>query len=216
MKRCDKIGNQAFKYWEGTLTTQERDEIKAHLQSCPACAARFSLAKRTWDALHRLPQHKTSPDFDIVLHAKLRQAAHQERNYSRMPVLTWNWRLPAYAAAAMLFVAAGIVIQRQSALSPLTASSPVTVESRRVEVQQPAVLSAGTTVAAAPRSRQAPIKNYVMQKIPMQELLRVNRQNPGFRQATLDQNQRDTARVRDRASRMPVTDIQPVNASIHF
>ncbi len=216
MINCDKIAKQAFKYLEGSLTESERNEIMAHLDSCQACMARLSLARQTLAALHRLPPRKISADFDIVLHARMRHAAYQEQNFSRFPLLTWNWRVPAYAAAALVVVATGIFFQRQADLATQTAMERKTITIPARSVQQPATLAAGTMLTASARSNQTPIKNYVMQKIPMQELLRVNRQNPGYRQATLDQNHKDSAQVRERASRMPITDLQPVNASIHF
>jgi anti-sigma factor RsiW len=249
MKSCDRIQRNAYKYLEGVLSQREQEEIKTHLQSCPQCAAALAWAKRTRQMLHTLPKHTPSANFDIVLHAKMRHAEYERRSIWPLTMPGWIWQAPAYGAAALLLIAAGVFIDRQLELSPsLSTPARMAVEE---QIVVPHTAAPGAETAAGKResggesttlgsrlaetrmaatdaqkksalplqqfAAQEPVKRYVMQKIPMQSLLRENRRLVGNRQANLEQLAFDTMLVREPANRgRNVPGVQAVNASVQF
>ncbi|HNW60841.1 MAG TPA: zf-HC2 domain-containing protein [bacterium] len=260
MKRCDKIVQDAYRYYEGALTRQEHAEITTHLANCPACANAFAWTRRTREGLHHLPRHVPSANFDVVLHAKMRHAEYERRTLWPLTMPSWAWQVPAYGAAALLLVAAGVFIDRQlEAPSTLPVSAQMTlsdaapavtapVESARnlpsasqkssapaqhlvagaggrtaekaessAQLDAAATASAGAVQPVQMAAVQPPLKRYVMQKIPMQTLLRENRRTIGSQQTVLEQLAFDTMLVHQQnaGGRNP-RGIRAVNASVQF
>ncbi|HOC24943.1 MAG TPA: zf-HC2 domain-containing protein [bacterium] len=231
MNSCDRITRNAHRYLDGTLSPREKQEMDAHLQNCPRCAESLAWARRSRQMLHALPRHTPSSNFDVVLHARMRQTAYERRSLWPLMMPDWLWQAPAYGAAALLLIGAGILIDRQFELGP---NHPVAAQMAVVEESStparaaadptmapavskaPAAGIAGERLAASmPASPAAEVedlastrrdytqahKRYVMQKFSMQSLIRENRKAVGNRQAALEQLAFDTMQVRETTGR---------------
>ncbi len=146
MKSCDRIKRNANHYLDGTLSPREKQEIEAHLQSCPGCAESFAWARRSRQMLRTLPRHTPSSNFDVVLHARMRHAEYERRSFWPLTMPDWIWQAPAYGAAALLLIGAGIVIDRQFDLGP---SHPVAA--------QMTTMDSGAAPAAASPALEEPM-----------------------------------------------------------
>lgn len=241
MKRCDRIAQDAFRYYEGLLSREEHAAITRHLEQCPACARAYALTRRTRESLHTLPRHTLSAHFDMVLHAQMRHTGYERRSLWPLTVPAWVWQVPAYGAAALLLIGAGVLIDRQleapaalpvtaqiSRADKLTAELPpaaVPQVANRTGQEQPMAApaeSSRTAVAGSSQplqlaSAQAPMKRYVMQKIPMQTLLRQNRRAIGNQQTALEQLAFDTMLVHQQnPGGRTLPGVRAVNASVQF
>ncbi len=245
MNSCDRITGNAHRYLDGTLSPREKQEMDAHLQSCPHCAESFAWARRSRQMLRALPRHTPSSNFDVVLHARMRQTACERRSLWPLTMPGWVWQAPAYGAAALLLIGAGILIDRQFELGP---NHPVAAQMAVMEESALPARGAGDEVAA-PAENNGPAagitgerfaasvpaategedlastrrdytqaqKRYVMQKFSMQSLIRENRKAVGNRQAALEQLAFDTMQVHNTAGRSRnLPGIRPVNASVQF
>lgn len=261
MKSCDRIAQDAFRYYEGSLSQEEHAVITRHLEQCPTCANAYAWARRTREGLHKLPRHSPSANFDMVLHAQMRHAGYEHRSFWPLTMPAWIWQVPAYGAAALLLIGAGVLIDRQleaPATLPATAqitrmdklaaalpaaetvqttsrssrelagSGMIPLASRQTTRTSKGELTAAPSESAitAPSSHskvpqlaatQAPMKRYVMQKIPMQSLLRQNRRAIGNQQTLLEQLAFDTMLVhRQNGGSRTLPGIRAVNASVQF
>lgn len=99
---CDDVRPELLHYQRGQLSTLHQNDIRVHLQGCPACAH-----EATADALlseileRRLPQHAAP------LGLKRRLATQWPRTAPPRPSWWARWRLsvvPALATAAVLMV----------------------------------------------------------------------------------------------------------------
>jgi len=84
---------------EQTLSAEQNSFVTRHLAECPACHARFQDFQVLLQALHKLPQVKTSPDFESRLKERLSEA---------IPTPWWRstiFKVSSYAVAAGLAVA---------------------------------------------------------------------------------------------------------------
>jgi len=94
---CDQCQEQFSEYLEETLPAQERQQVAAHLCSCPDCARGFAVFRRSVGALRDLEQVPPPPD----LLARIQRAVAAETVPRRR--LSWQY-LGATAAAAALVV----------------------------------------------------------------------------------------------------------------
>jgi len=266
MKSCDRIRKAAFQYLENSITPRERAEITTHLQNCAECAAAYAAAKHSLAVLRSLPRHKASGNFDVVLHARIRQAVHERRSYWPVALPGWSWQLPAYGAAAMLLIAAGALLDRKMDLlpsSPVSARiSAITEKAPVVPAPVPQTLQAAASKSAAERPLQPEIREettldsgtaaallaasmrgeglqrqtaalntglvgrqgadrsaatrYVMQRIPMQTLLRQNQRALEMLRANQNQPLFDTMLVRETPARQRVPGVRQASASVQF
>ncbi len=209
MKHCDKIAKEAFNYLEGSLEGKKQREIKEHLSICPNCAERYEQARQIHQALHSLPKLKTSPHFTVVLHARMRQEAYRRQRFFPIPLIDWGWQVPAYVAAVFILVASGIFLDRalqQRQLNNRTTSDVFT-------------LSATPSIPVEQIDRSAPtkLKNYVMQPIPMERLLRINRRYAShLQQQTIERRPIDTMRTGRLQTSQQLSNIRQVSAPVQF
>ena len=263
MKSCDRIRRAAFQYLEHSLPPSEEAEISTHLRQCAGCADAVAAARQTRQLLSTLPRHKASANFDIVLHARMRQAAHERQSFWPLTRTGWSWQIPAYSAAAVILIAAGALIDRKLDLLPshpsmariasieksesvlptsgAAASLPATVadqpearprsggsgEAAVGSNAGPALLTAALNRDAAPRQTAAlypgqrtlqtaermAATRYVMERIPMQSLLRENRRTLPAGQAD---PKFDTMLVRQNQARPTIPGLRQATASVQF
>jgi anti-sigma factor RsiW len=103
---CDDVRLQPLRYERGQLSTLHRNDIRAHLQACPACAHEVTADALLTETLERrLPQHAAP------LGLKRRLAAQWPRPSPHQPSWWARWRLsgvPALATATVLLIAVPI------------------------------------------------------------------------------------------------------------
>ncbi|MBN1560223.1 zf-HC2 domain-containing protein [candidate division KSB1 bacterium] len=123
MKNCDHYTTLFSDYIDGDLDDRARSSLRAHLAACPACAQRLNAMQAVRGSLAQLPHIKTSESFDLLLQARLRREMRQAPRRRPFPLFELNWRVPAYAAAALCLVFFGALLQRRSYSSFIAKSS---------------------------------------------------------------------------------------------
>jgi len=103
---CDDVRPELLHYQRGQLSTLHRNDIRGHLQACPACTQEVAADALLTETLERrLPQHAAP------LGLKRRLAAQWLRPSPLQPSWWARWRLsvvPALATAAVLLIAVPI------------------------------------------------------------------------------------------------------------
>ena len=115
MKNCDHFTKLFSDYLDDDLDEPAKHSLLTHLKDCPACETKLNELKDIKRSLATLPRVKTSASFDMLLHARLRQEMRQKRGWS-FPFFEVNWRVPAFAAAAICFLFLGAFIHHMSTL----------------------------------------------------------------------------------------------------
>ncbi len=157
MNACDKIKQNAFLYHENALAPAQRQEVQSHLDACPECRRQFQQAAALKKAMRTLPKYRTSPDFNTVLRARLRTETKRKPLWD-LSLGSGLWRAPAFAALALLFMAVGVLVQRQWSLAPMPSAGNELVAVQSGPLQT--VEQAPPTLVAQPLKRPA-VKNYV-------------------------------------------------------
>lgn len=95
-------------YLDGTLSLQEMQAAKAHLQACPACQARLERMRALVRMLRETPMVEPPPELSPRILAAIRQDSAQESQRQRR----WGRRLHrgAAAAAAMVLIAGSLTL----------------------------------------------------------------------------------------------------------
>ena len=103
---CDDVRPELLHYQRGQLSTLHRNDIRVHLEACPACAHEVTAEAMLTETLERrLPPHAAP------LGLKRRLAAQWSRPSPHQPSWWVRWRLsvvPALATATMLLIAVPI------------------------------------------------------------------------------------------------------------
>jgi len=158
MNDCDKIRQNAFLYHENALEGAQQAEVQRHLEGCLACRTHFQQTIQLKKALKRLPRYRTSADFNTVLRARLRTEAYR-KPFIDLSALTGLWRVPAFAALALLFISVGVVLQRNWSLAPTlgTGNNLTALRSAEpIQIVQQSPIPVKTNVI-----RRSAVKNYV-------------------------------------------------------
>jgi Putative zinc-finger len=91
-------------YVDGTLSTEERAVVDAHLSACERCRREIADARVAISALQRLPEVPAPSDLGVRAMTELGSAGGDVRRAPPAP--RWQrWAAPAVAAAALLLVA---------------------------------------------------------------------------------------------------------------
>lgn len=99
MAECDKFKRVFSDYLDGEISFEERRLLEEHLRVCTDCSETVRQLKIIQESLRRMPQVKTSPDFEQRLHQQIftPQTSLQFNN-----PLFQNWKLPAMGSAIVL------------------------------------------------------------------------------------------------------------------
>ena len=131
--------------------------------------------------LLNMPKYKTSPNFDVVLNARLKKEMREERSRKLPMRLNFSFRIPAYAGMAITFLFLGIFIGR--AFSPgLPPSSMTNFESAKNTSLQIVTPSEKSEYDDASKTK---MKNFVIEIASPNDL---NSENPDISVASLDRN----------------------------
>jgi hypothetical protein len=190
MNACDKIRQNAFLYQENALEPVLAKEVRNHLAACPDCQKQFQQAASLKKAMKSLPKYRTSPDFNTVLRARLRTEAKRKPlwDFSLGSVL---WRVPAFAVMAVVFIAIGVIMQRNWRLAPIPVENNqlMAVQSGPLQtVEQPP-----PTAIVQPVKRAA-VKNYV-DPAPITDMKKWMRQRGLRNQGSLERLNDDSTRL---------------------
>lgn len=115
MNHCHKFSNWFSEYMDGDLPADKSLLLKTHLVKCESCRLSFEGVTALRKNLKGLSRYKASKSFDAVLQDRLRrEQRHAPRSFFRLPFFEAYWRLPAYAAAAILFIFLGAQLQKSA------------------------------------------------------------------------------------------------------
>ena len=214
MDNCDKFLRNISNYIDGDLQMAEQAFMEEHEVLCPPCRKKVLQISQLTKRLPLLPQAKTKPSFDLVLHSRLRTEINRKRPFTLFPNLGSIWQIPAYAAAAILFIGLGILLDRvfvQQNIASSTAITPIVVnENRASKTIQPD--TAGSTLS------QTRMSHYVgLKQINPKDLLRregIASSSEGMRR--LSSIGKDSIESRIYKSRESGLNVQQANASIGF
>lgn len=107
---CREAGDRLMDFQRGRLRPRVREEVRAHLDTCPACSRLEREEQALTDVLERrLPQHPAPLALKRRLAAQWPAASEPARSWWR------RWRpffAPALAAAIVLLVAVPLVVER--------------------------------------------------------------------------------------------------------
>ncbi len=188
--------------------------MEEHENLCPTCQKKALQIRRLTKRLPLLARAKTTPSFDLMLHARLRKELNQRRPFAWFPNPGRLWQIPAYAAAAILFVGLGIFLDRFFVQQNGASSSfvkPLVVE----EILPNKPPQSNSTQSTQPETRMS---HYVgLKQINPKDLLRregIALSSEGMRR--LSSMQKDTVENNLYRSRGPSLNIKQANASIGF
>jgi hypothetical protein len=115
MNNCHKFSNWFSEYMDGELAADKSLLLKNHLADCESCRVSFEGVTALRQNLKSLSRCKTSKSFEAVLQDRLRrEQRHAPRHTFRSSFFETYWRLPAYAAAALLFIFLGAQLQKHA------------------------------------------------------------------------------------------------------
>jgi len=142
---CDDVRSELLHYQRGQLSTLHRNDIRVHLEACPACAHEVKAEAMLTETLERrLPPHAAP------LGLKRRLAAQWPRTSPRKPSWWARWRLfvvPALATATVLLIAVPIHYGQpgpfQSDRSASMVTEAVTNHLRLLSSQHPLDIESG-------------------------------------------------------------------------
>ncbi|NIA29883.1 MAG: hypothetical protein GWP06_08245 [Actinobacteria bacterium] len=144
MTDCYKFEKRLSDFLEESLSTNEKESFERHLGKCAKCRKKSEQVQVLRNTLSALPRHKTSPSFDTVLRSNIRREIINNGSVFRFPKINFVWQLPVFAAAAILFIAVGILIDqafiRNNQLSPIASANKIILEpqtSRTLDTPSP-------------------------------------------------------------------------------
>lgn len=116
MINCDKCRNNLSAFIDDESSELEAKRIREHLNHCSDCQRQYNELKSVKSSLSSLRKLKASPSFDIALQALLRREIYQ---HNAPTFSTFRFRIPAFAAAAVLMLLVGALIGRNILQSPV-------------------------------------------------------------------------------------------------
>jgi len=133
MRACNDIQQTFAEALYDELPPDQRRDFDDHLHSCPACSDQFARFRRTLAVM----DERTRPEPDPASWGNFWQRLRPQLDEPRRPVIL-QWiprRIPAwsYAVAAVLVLAAGVYIGRQTTVTNVTPRSGRTAETASLE-----------------------------------------------------------------------------------
>lgn len=110
MQKCDCLKQYFSDYLENQLDAQKTASIEQHLRDCTSCHKTINQMKLIKNSLCQLKPKKTSPDFDTVLHARIRLESSLERRSWFSQSVGWSIKAPIYAASFSVILLVSILI----------------------------------------------------------------------------------------------------------
>lgn len=105
--RCHNAKGLLALFLDGKLEERRSQELKAHLDKCPACSKELGLLKETWNLLDELKPIAPSPNFKAAFWQRLSQeektAAAERKPVFVLPKLMPHLA-PAFATLTAIFI----------------------------------------------------------------------------------------------------------------
>jgi hypothetical protein len=137
---CETIKNELVAYRDGELPEQDREQIAAHLSTCPACTQEERQLARLDRFLSTLERLTPSPDFEATFWGKveLERQKTKENPLARWWKEWWgSWQMvPALAGAAGLVLFFGYILSNRH-MTPPAPSAPTTPSTQLAEANVP-------------------------------------------------------------------------------
>lgn len=106
MDSCQRFKEMVSDYIEGELDHQNQLLMEKHLRECLGCKKNISQLKRLINNLRELPKRTVSPDFETILRARIGMESSLARHRRERWFPVGQFRLPAYAFAAVVVMVA--------------------------------------------------------------------------------------------------------------
>jgi len=106
MDSCQRFKEMVSDYIEGGLDHQNQSLMEQHLRECLGCNKNISQLKMVIENLRALPKIAVSPDFETILRARISMESSLARRRSERWFPIGQFRLPAYALAAIVILVA--------------------------------------------------------------------------------------------------------------
>lgn len=103
---CQRFKEMVSDYIEGELDHQNQALIEQHLSDCLECKKNVSQLKRLIHNLRELPKLTVSSDFETILRARISMESSLARRQNSRLFPSGQFRLPAYAASAVIITVA--------------------------------------------------------------------------------------------------------------
>lgn len=165
---CEQFAKRLSSYTDGEMDKLEKERWEQHLRTCAACSTLLRRVKDLGEQLRNLPQVKVSPDFNVVLRARIRMEQHRRVWPQFLTEPLWGWRLPAFGAAAVLFLAVSLVVfsqfrQNNTNAHKMIVLTPITGSQSRDLYKTKQVVDTSVT---------KPRINYVLDRVTLDDLLK--------------------------------------------
>jgi hypothetical protein len=106
MDSCQRFKEMVSDYIEGGLNYQKQSLMEQHLRECLGCKKNIGQLKMRIAKLRALPKITVSPDFETILRARISIESSLARRRSERWFPIGQFRLPAYAFAAVIILIA--------------------------------------------------------------------------------------------------------------
>lgn len=114
MDSCQRFKEMISDYIEGGLDQQSNLQMGQHLRDCLKCTQSIKQLKNLIRKLKELPKLTVSPYFNTILRARIGLESSLDRRRRERFFSSWQLRLSAYAATAILVLFALLTIFSQS------------------------------------------------------------------------------------------------------
>jgi hypothetical protein len=111
MRECSDHQARFTPYLDQELATEERQQLEAHLASCPHCAAEWRLFTLTLDRIASLRDDQPPPDLLPGIHAKLHRPHLWTRLRDLIHQYDFSMSLPMAAATVVLAMGIGLFLK---------------------------------------------------------------------------------------------------------
>jgi len=177
---CEKSKAQLQLWWDDQLTSEERAELKTHLDQCADCRQEFAANLEVWELMGRLPVPEPSGDMQATFNVMLNRFKESVGGQAggrwaggRWAGLGGFWQLfrlqPWLATAFSLLLIAGGIGLGYAIRRPMAVSGPVTA----------ATATSAASDAAQPASDRQQLAALSTQVHEMREMMMLSLlQNP--------------------------------------
>ncbi len=141
--KCGQARRLFGAFWDDEITQAEREWLEAHFLTCSPCRTEYDAFSRVTEAVSTLPRVEPAPD---LVERTLARARRTVAVQDVLPAQGTAW-IPATAAAVVLVLAAGLLIQWVG-----TGSAPREIASSTTTVSPGGDPAGGTSTGATGES----------------------------------------------------------------
>lgn len=162
---CEKIVDLLSEYSAGELRAEQHQEVRLHLEACPACDRTRRQLERTWELLGEFDELEPPPTFRAQVWERIRQ---------EKPATSWGWGWKWLTRAGLATAALGLVLVGGLFLRPpATPDAPAPVAVSESADQELAALAPQwelDPVAELPDTLDAPAEDSHLEPLQLGQL----------------------------------------------